>query len=208
MSPICPPPHWARDGAFLWAPVPAFLSSGGLKARGGRLPFVLKGPLMQSDERGRAAGKEAAWPWHLCGQGGRHRPFFLRVGLPSRARDHTLAPALPRDPGALAERYLSLRPSQGDPPPGASPTPIGAPLFPQENCCCPPPSTSHAWAGLPGHSPCWQVLANDWALLCQGSQCRDICVNVAWSPSSSSGRCPFSQDLPCLPPPPMAIATR
>lgn len=50
--PTRPPPHWARGGAFLWAPVPASLSSGGLKACGGRLPFVLKGPLIQSDEEG------------------------------------------------------------------------------------------------------------------------------------------------------------
>lgn len=43
----------------------SLLSSEGLKACGGRLPFVLKGPLMQSVDRGQAAGKEATWPWHL-----------------------------------------------------------------------------------------------------------------------------------------------
>lgn len=52
--PACPPP---RDEAFLRGHVPAFLSSGGLKAHAGRFPFMYKGPLIQSDERRAAVGR-------------------------------------------------------------------------------------------------------------------------------------------------------
>lgn len=50
-SSVLLPAHRARDKAFLWGHVLAFLSSGGLRAQAGRFPFMYKGPLIPGDER-------------------------------------------------------------------------------------------------------------------------------------------------------------
>lgn len=111
------PAHWARDGAFLWGHVPAFLSSGGLKAHAGRFPFMYRGPLIQSDERRAARGKEvtpALAP--SAGRGGRPQGI-LPAGGPAQQGSgphpgHRLHPAS----GPLAEGlHLSLCPSLGWP---------------------------------------------------------------------------------------------
>lgn len=67
-----------KHEAFLWGHVPAFLSSGGLKARASRFPFMYKGPLIQSDERRAAAGRGGD-----TGLGTSYRTRWEAIGCPS-----------------------------------------------------------------------------------------------------------------------------
>ena len=124
------PAHWARDGAFLWGHVPAFLSSAGLKARAGRFPFMYKGPLIQNDERRAAWGKEVtpALP-PSAGRGGRPQGI-LPAGGPAQQGSgphpgHRLHPPPdPWDPSLKACICLCAPPRGGPPPRTSPPAPV------------------------------------------------------------------------------------
>lgn len=177
-SPARLPAHRARDQAFLWGHVPAFLSSGGLKAHASRFAFMYKGPLIQSDERRAAAGRGGD-----AGLGTFYRTGWEATGHPS-CRGACQAgsephpghrPRLPADPWGPSLKVQL--PPQGRPTtPNLSSCPIC--VTPSSLRVVPLPASPSTSRGpritLLGLSSNWKALENDLWLFCQGAQPRDI----------------------------------
>lgn len=203
-SPAHLPAHWAKAKAFLWGHVLAFLSLGGLKARGGRFPFMYKGPLIRVMREGRAAGKGGDTGLGAsAGQGGRPQAILPagRLAKPDSGPypGHGLRP--PLDLGVLAESAFDPAPLTGAAHhPELLPCPTWrSSSFPRELLLLDSPSTSHGpGVGLPGLSPNWQVLENDLGLCSVRGLSPETseCEHGPGAPPPLLAAVPFSQDLP------------
>lgn len=155
--PACPP---GRGGAFLWGHVPAFLSSGGLKAHAARFPFMYKGPLIQSDERRAAVGEGGDTDLGASCRTGWGPPGILPAGGSAQwgsgpRPGHRLCP--PPNPWALSLKASPGKSVSAAPLVAHCPSLSTGPLWSNSSF---PENASAAELGSPGASQG----SRDWAL--------------------------------------------